>query len=615
MLRPKTLQQQLVFYLILPVAVLLLAGGYAGFFYSRNVLLGQWQEAAILKMSKFAHVIDMRLGEIKKYLEMYSDARREPGTRAIQEWILLELEQQEGVDEVRLTNLGPNDTQIESPCEVDEGDSKDEDPSSGRHHRVRAWCHVEVSPPRYDAVRAHQNVTIVSEMYDQSETVVGRLEVSVRFDYLIANVIAFSEWQGHEGFLVDDDGSVLVCTHDGKQSPECDGGAIDQATLKALREKPYGTIQGDGRPPVTVSGFYRLQEAPWTIVLVAPGREVLAPIIAFRTYFMIAGMAFVLLTIMLIRVIAGRAVAAIKTVSNAAGQIAAGRLDIMLPQPGNGDGEVGQLVRDFNRMASQLEERLRLKEALDVAMEVQQSLLPETPPSLPLIDVAGRSVYCDETGGDYYDFIQFPGIGAHRLVVAVGDVVGHGIGAALLMATVRAFLRSRMFKPGTLAEVVQDVNTLLCLDARRTDSFMTLFLLLMDTQTNEVKWVRAGHDPALIYDPSHDAFHELEGHGSALGVDITVPFTEYATNGWSNERVLLIGTDGIWETEDPQGRPYGKERLRSLVRARHHLTAEGIIESILTSLADFRQTAPQHDDITLVVVKGAVRHTKGEPKR
>lgn len=615
MLRPRTLQQQLVFYLILPVAVLLLAGGSAGFLYSRNVLLAQWQEAAILKMSKYAHVIDMRLSEIRKYLEMYSNARREPRTRTIQDWILLELEQHEGVDEVRLTNFGSSDAQIESPCELDEDAGGEAAASSDAHHKARTWCHVEVSPPRYDAIRAHQNVTMVSEMYDQSERVVGKLEVAVRFDYLIANVIAFSEWQGHEGYLVDDDGNVLVCTHEGKQRSECDVGAIDKATLKALREKTYGTILGEGRPPEKVSGFYRLQQAPWTIVLVAPGWEVLAPIIAFRTYFMIAGILLVIMTVMLIRFIAGRTVATIKTVSNAAGQIAAGHLDIVLPQPGNGDGEVGQLVRDFNRMASQLEERLRLKEALDVAMEVQQSLLPEDPPRLPLLDVAGRSVYCDETGGDYYDFIQFPGIGPHRLAVAVGDVVGHGIGAALLMATVRAFLRSRMFKPGTLAEVVQDVNTLLCLDARRTDSFMTLFLLLMDLEAGEVKWVRAGHDPALIYDPSRDVFHELEGHGTALGVDISVPFTEYRSNGWSNDQVLLIGTDGIWETENSQGEAYGKARLRSLVRAHHHASSEELIKAILASLADFRQTVPQHDDVTLVVVKGANHASAGSRAR
>ncbi|MHC1743614.1 MAG: SpoIIE family protein phosphatase [Syntrophobacteraceae bacterium] len=604
MLRPKTLQQQLVFHLILPVAALLLAGGAAGFFYSRNVLIGQWQEAAILKMSTYAHVIDMRLGEIKKYLEMYSNARREPRTRAIQDWILLELEQREGVDEVRLMNFGSTDTQIESPCEVDEDAPPEAAATAAGHHPSRTWCHVEVSPPRYDAVRAHQSVTIVSEMYDQSETVVGRLEVAVRFDYLIANVIGFSGWQGHEGFLVDDEGRVLVCTHEGKEHPACENDSIDKATLKALRENPSGTILGEGRPPENVSGFYRLQQAPWTIVLVAPGREVLAPIITFRTYFMIAGIVLVSLTALLIRSVAGRTVATIKTVSHAAGQIAAGHLDIVLPQPGSGDGEVGQLVRDFNRMASQLEERLRLKEALDVAMEIQQSLLPEAPPQLPLLDVAGRSVYCDETGGDYYDFIQSPEIGSHRLAVAVGDVVGHGIGAALLMATVRALLRSRMFKPGTLAEVVQDVNTMLCLDTRRTDSFMTLFLLLMDTATNEIKWVRAGHDPALIYDPARDAFHELEGHGTALGVDVNLSFTEYRANGWSNDQVLLIGTDGIWETTRPGGEAYGKERVRSLVRAQHHRPAGTIIESILASLTDFRQTVPQHDDITLVVVKG-----------
>lgn len=603
--RPKTLQQQLVFYLLLPVSILLLTGGAAGFFYSRNVLLSQWQEAAILKMGKFAHVVDMRLSEIKRYMEMYSNARREPSTRAIQNWILLELEQHEGVDEVQVSHLGSSDALVDSPCEVDDEATETTGEATSGHHRARVSCRLLVTPPSYDAIREHQSVSIVSEMYDPSETLVGKLTVTVRFDYLIENLITFSEWQGHRGVLVDDDGRILVCTTEGKQRPVCDTDVIDAATLQALREKPYGTVLGEGRPPASVSGFYRLVEAPWTIVLVAPGREILAPIITFRSYFFFAVAVLVALTVLLIRSIAGRMVTSIKTVSEAAGQIAAGRYDIELPQPGNGDGEVGQLVRDFNRMASQLEERLRLKEALDVAMEIQQSLLPDGPPRLRGLDVAGRSVYCDETGGDYFDFIQFPEIGPHRLAVAVGDVVGHGIGAALLMATVRALLRGRISKAGTLAEVVRDVNRLLCLDTHRTDTFMTLFLLLVDTEAAAVRWVRAGHDPALIYDASRDAFHELQGQGAALGVDVAAAFMEYEANGWRDDQVLLVGTDGIWETENPRGEAYGKERLRALVRAHHGLTAEGIVEAILASLAAFRQTAPQLDDITLVVVKGS----------
>jgi sigma-B regulation protein RsbU (phosphoserine phosphatase) len=161
-----------------------------------------------------------------------------------------------------------------------------------------------------------------------------------------------------------------------------------------------------------------------------------------------------------------------------------------------------------------------------------------------------------------------------------------------------------MSKPGTLAEIIQDVNTLLCLDTRRTDTFMTLFLLLLDTQSHEIRWVRAGHDPALVYEASQDTFHELQGQGTALGVDGSVSFMEYEFIGWREDQVLLVGTDGIWETENPQGEPYGKERLRSLVRVHHERPAAEIIDSILASLADFRQTAPQLDDITLVVVKG-----------
>ena len=97
---------------------------------------------------------------------------------------------------------------------------------------------------------------------------------------------------------------------------------------------------------------------------------------------------------------------------------------------------------------------------------------------MPGLDIAGRSLYCQETGGDYFDYIPLADpAGGLRLCVAVGDVVGHGISAALLMTTVRALLRGRLDQPGSIAEAVCDVNRLLCQDTAASGSFVTLFLL------------------------------------------------------------------------------------------------------------------------------------------
>ena len=126
--------------------------------------------------------------------------------------------------------------------------------------------------------------------------------------------------------------------------------------------------------------------------------------------------------------------------------------------------EMGELGRTFDSMVPALEENLKIKQSLDLAMEVQQSLLPARAPDIDGLDIAATSIYCDETGGDFYDF---PAVGRndhHRLGIAVGDVAGHGVSAALLMATARAFLRCRISQPGKKSEIISDVNALLASD-------------------------------------------------------------------------------------------------------------------------------------------------------
>ena len=254
-------------------------------------------------------------------------------------------------------------------------------------------------------------------------------------------------------------------------------------------------------------------------------------------------------------------------------------------------------------MTSQLQERMRLKEAMGLAMEVQQSLLPREAPRIEGFDIAGQSIYCDETGGDYYDFIEFSELGHGRVGVAVGDVAGHGIAPALLMTTVRALLRSRIIQPGGLAQIITDVKRLLCIDTSESGNFMTLFFMLMDSDNREVQWVRAGHEPAVVYDPSTDSFSELYGDGIALGVDETWSFQENRQELWSDSQIVLIGTDGIWESENPQGEEFGKKRLREIIRKHKHQTSQEVIHAIAEALANHRQTAPQQDDITIVVIK------------
>jgi len=176
------------------------------------------------------------------------------------------------------------------------------------------------------------------------------------------------------------------------------------------------------------------------------------------------------------------------------------------------------------------------------------------------------------------------------------------------MTTVRALLRCRLDQPGSIAEAVGDVNRLLYQDTATSGSFVTLFLLEVET-AGHLEWVRAGHDPALLYCAATDAVLELGGPGMALGVDGGGSYLSGSRSGLVADDVLLIGTDGIWETRNAAGETFGKERLGRILRDHHRLDAERILQSILGAVEEFRGQGQIEDDITLMIVKATAAGT------
>jgi sigma-B regulation protein RsbU (phosphoserine phosphatase) len=240
--------------------------------------------------------------------------------------------------------------------------------------------------------------------------------------------------------------------------------------------------------------------------------------------------------------------------------------------------------------------------ALNVAQEVQQSLLPQHPPKEERLDIAGSSLYCDETGGDYYDYIELPRLGPDTYAIVVGDVSGHGISSALLMAGVRAYLRGRVTQAGSAAEIISDVNRLVSADTIKTNQFMTFFFLVLESHSRRISWVRAGHDPALLYSPDKDQFEKLEGQGLPLGVEKSWPYRDYAKTVQPGQ-ILILTTDGILETRNKKGEMFGRDRVKEIIRRDAGLGAEGIRLAVIDAVTAFRGESHQEDDITLVVLK------------
>lgn len=242
------------------------------------------------------------------------------------------------------------------------------------------------------------------------------------------------------------------------------------------------------------------------------------------------------------------------------------------------------------------------KKALSLAAEVQKNLLPLTPPTVPGLDVAGKNISCDEIGGDYFDFLHTAS-SAGDFTVVVGDISGHGVDAALLMTTARAFLRMRASKPGGLEEIIAELNQHLTKDVHESGRFMTLFCLTFHRNRNQMEWIRAGHEPALLYDPETDRFEELKGPGLALGLDDEYVFVANQKTGFHNGQILIIGTDGIWESRNQTQEMFGKDRLFEIVRQNAGADADSIVNAVFDAHSRFTQGAQVQDDLTLVVVK------------
>lgn len=379
-----------------------------------------------------------------------------------------------------------------------------------------------------------------------------------------------------------------------------------------LQNQRTGVIEMvyDGKESLMAYGC--IDEYCTALLLIVPKADLVAEAVSMENYvhtrvdrqikitgLLLAGV--IMIVSLLAFLISGSITGNIRKLVTAARSIAAGNFRTRTGIK-SGD-EMGELGRTFDQMVPALEEHVKIKQALDVAMEVQQNLLPQVMPRTDGLDIAARSIYCDETGGDFYDFMDVCYHENKVVGLAVGDVSGHGISAALLMATTRAFLRSRVMQPGAITDVIKDVNNLIANDTEETNQFVTLFYLEINRRERNMTWVRAGHDPAIIYDPATDRFDELRGEGLSLGIDRAYRYTANTINSLAAGQIMVIGTDGVWEAQNPSGEMFGKKRLKDLVRRHHQAPAEQILFSIIESIKNFQKETRPADDVTLVILK------------
>lgn len=261
-------------------------------------------------------------------------------------------------------------------------------------------------------------------------------------------------------------------------------------------------------------------------------------------------------------------------------------------------GQVAQAV-DNARLLQHYVEKQRMQEELHVAQQIQQSLLPRGGLQAAGLDVAGLSVPCEETSGDYFDYIRRPG---GRLGLVIGDVSGHGLGAALLMSTARALLRAFAATEATPAELVTRLNRFLSEDIE-TGRFMTLFYGEIALRERTMTYVRAGHNEPVIYRNETDRFEELGEGGVALAVIDNFEFESTGPLQLAKGDLVALYTDGIVEAMSPSREPFGIDRMKDVLRRHRDLSAKELAGKVRQAVRDHTGTDVREDDLTLVVAK------------
>jgi len=250
------------------------------------------------------------------------------------------------------------------------------------------------------------------------------------------------------------------------------------------------------------------------------------------------------------------------------------------------------------RAAQELMERRRLEKELAIARDIQRSFLPAGPPHVPGFDLAGTSIAHDEVGGDYYDFIP---VSETRLGLAVADVSGKGIPAALLMAGFRMSLLAEIRNEFALRAVMRKVNQLLHESTER-DRFVTAFYGVLDWKNRMLIFCNAGHNPPILLHADGTTDRLLEG-GVALGVLPDARYEERPIPLREGD-VLLLYTDGVSEAENEHGELFGEQRLEDVVREGPGATASAILDRIVAAVRAWTgDRGGPTDDLTLLVAR------------
>jgi len=265
----------------------------------------------------------------------------------------------------------------------------------------------------------------------------------------------------------------------------------------------------------------------------------------------------------------------------------------------NGERRFVGFIRDVTERKRAERELRQNQEQFRVAREIQQRLFPKSAPALPGFDIAGASYPAEATGGDYFDYLPMLN---ENLGIIAGDVTGHGVGPALLMAETRAYLRVLTGRREDVGEILTRANGVLAEDIGQ-ERFITLFMARLDPRNRSLNYASAGHPTAYVLNAAGEIKRTLPRTGVPLGIHPDTQYVSSAEIQLASGDLLLLLTDGIEESVSPDNTLFGMERTLDVARAHRGKTAREIVEALYESVRQFSKNTPQLDDVTAIVIK------------
>ncbi len=516
--------------------------------------------------------------------------------------------------------------------------------------RVRGWYKrakesgdIGWSELYIDVVTGKLMVTCSKPVYNSEDKLIGVIGVDVTTETINQKIINTQIGELGYAFLIDNYGKVIARPGLSAKDKRWDTSFETENLLHSdnirLREITEDMIAGNSRISRCIfeEGEKYIAYAPiistnWSIGIVMPVEEVIAPALATRSRIMavtenttaqinrqiksvrnILASAFVIV-ISIISVIAyrlsRRITEPILALSKAAKIVGGGNLDYHL-QVKTGD-EVEDLANAFNKMTNDLKTytknleettaaKERIESELKIAAEIQISMLPRIFPPFPNrkeFDIFANMDPAKEVGGDFYDFFF---IGENKLCFFIGDVSGKGVPAALFMVISRTLLKTEALRGFPPSEILFRVNNILCPD-NDACMFVTIFCAILNIETGEIQFANAGHNPPLACTNGHGFEFIQMPKGFVMG---TMENTEFESKKLTLKPsdIIFMYTDGVTEAMNPEAKLFSGERLKQSLSNLEGKDVTNIIHEIRLQIKTFAQRTPQSDDITMLALK------------